>query len=321
METTRQPGSDADLSTGLSRDVGTVAVIGCGLIGESWAALFRAHGYDVVAWDPDAAARDRFAGRQARPLQQLAALGACRAAPGSLTVVPRLEEAVASAGWIQENAPEKVALKHALYAQIEAAASEDAIVASSTSSLTWSELAPAFRHDRRFITAHPFNPPHLMPLVELYAADADVQVRAHAFYRSLDRVTVTLKKDAVGHIANRLASALWREAVHMVADGIAEVSDIDAALVNGPGLRWSVIGAHMAYHLGGGPGGITHYLDHLGASQERRWAMLGEPRLTPEVRAMLVEGVTAEAAGRSIAELEAERDRLLMDTLKVRRNP
>ena len=132
---------------------------------------------------------------------------------------------------------------------------------------------------------------------------------------------VRLKKEAVGHIANRLASALWREAVHIVAEGIADVEAVDKALVNGPGLRWSVLGAHMAYHLGGGAGGMAGYLDHLGASQEKRWASLGTPSLTPEVRDKLVQGVTAEAAGRSIAELEAERDAALIALAKLRQKP
>jgi len=175
------------------------------------------------------------------------------------------------------------------------------------------------RHPERFVTAHPFNPPHIMPLVEIYARDEATRQRAVAFYRAFGRITVELKRDAVGHIANRLASALWREAVNIVAEGIADVPTVDAALVNGPGLRWSVVGAHMAYHLGGGSGGIAHYLEHLGASQERRWATLGSPSLTPEVRAMLVEGVAAEAAGRPIPELEKARDDAIIRILAARR--
>jgi carnitine 3-dehydrogenase len=121
-----------------------------------------------------------------------------------------------------------------------------------------------------------------------------------------------LRRDAVGHIANRLSSALWREAVNIVAEGIADVAAVDRALVHGPGLRWSIMGAHMAYHLGGGPGGIDHYLKHLGPSQERRWQTLGSPRLTPEVCKLLADGVKSEAAGRSIQSLEAARDQALV---------
>ncbi|PGH55531.1 3-hydroxyacyl-CoA dehydrogenase [Azospirillum palustre] len=295
-----------------------VAVLGCGLIGESWSALFLAHGLDVVAWDPDGAVLAALPQRVERLLGQLQALGTGTAGHGRLSVVQSVAAAVGDAGWIQENAPEKTAVKHSLYAEVEAAARPDAVIASSTSSLTWSDLAAGVVRRERLVTAHPFNPPHLMPLVELFAADAQTLARAEAFYRGLGRDTVALKKDAVGHIANRLASALWREAVNIVAEGIADVADVDAALVHGPGLRWSVIGAHMAYHLGGGPGGIAHYLDHLGPSQERRWATLGSPSLTPAVRQLLVDGIADEAAGRSIAALEADRDRGLMLALAAR---
>lgn len=295
-----------------------VAVLGCGLIGESWSALFLAHGLDVVAWDPDGSVLAALPQRVERLLGQLQSLGTGTAQPGRLSVAQSVAAAVGDAGWIQENAPEKTAVKHSLYAEVEVAARPDAVIASSTSSLTWSDLAAGVVRRERLITAHPFNPPHLMPLVELFATDAQVLARAEAFYRGLGRETVALKKDAVGHIANRLASALWREAVNIVAEGIADVADVDAALVHGPGLRWSVIGAHMAYHLGGGPGGIAHYLDHLGPSQERRWATLGSPSLTPEVRQLLVDGIAQEAAGRSVATLEAERDRGLMLALAAR---
>lgn len=305
----------------------SVAVIGCGLIGESWAALGLAHGHDVRAWDPAAERREGFAERLTRPLAQLAEVG--QTGPrgnlprghlprGHLTVTASLPEAVAQADIVQENAPEQIPLKQALYTEIEAAATEDAIIASSTSALTWSDLTPGMRNPDRFITAHPFNPPHLIPLVELYGTQERILERAEAFYRGIGRIPVRLKKDTVGHIANRLASALWREAVHIVAEGIADVASVDAALRHGPGLRWSVVGAHMAYHLGGGTGGMAHYLAHLGPSQARRWKTLGSPDLTPEVCDLLIAGIAEEAAGRSIADLEAERDAGLIRALKVR---
>ncbi|MFM9858164.1 3-hydroxyacyl-CoA dehydrogenase NAD-binding domain-containing protein [Pseudoxanthobacter sp. M-2] len=295
-----------------------IAVLGAGLVGAGWAALFVHHGATVTVWDPVAGALDAAESRMAAPLAALSRLSPEAGPRGRLSFTPSLAEAVADADLIQENAPEKIPLKHALYAEVEAAAPAAAIIASSTSSLTWSELAPGLRRPERFITAHPFNPPHLVPLVELYGIDDAVLDRAEAIYRAAGRRPVRLKKDATGHIANRLASALWREAVNMVAEGIADVEAIDEALVHGPGLRWSVIGAHMAYHLGGGPGGIEAYLEHLGPSQERRWASLGNPRLTPAVRAALIEGVARKAAGRDIATLEAERDEALIRALRAR---
>lgn len=296
----------------------TVAVLGCGLIGASWAALFMRAGHRVQAWDIDAQARAGFEARVAGPLAQLEDIGGPAPDQGTLAICTDLSQAVSGAMLVQENAPENVALKRELYAQIEPLVGADVIIASSTSAHPWSDLSLGMRHPERFITAHPFNPPHLIPLVEIYGPDDSIVAQAEAFYMVLGSVPVRLKKDAVGHIANRLASALWREAVHIVAEDIADVEAVDKALVNGPGLRWSVLGAHMAYHLGGGAGGMAGYLDHLGPSQERRWASLGAPSLTPELREKLVKGVAVEAAGKSIAALEAERDAALVALAKLR---
>ncbi|MDH4412311.1 MAG: 3-hydroxyacyl-CoA dehydrogenase NAD-binding domain-containing protein [Rhizobium sp.] len=296
-----------------------LAVIGCGLIGESWAALGLARGWEVTAWDPNEASRTSLPERVLRPLSHLHELHGWPVSTARLRVTQSLEEAIAGATLIQENAPEQIPLKQALYAQIEAAADPQAIIASSTSALTWSSLSGTLKTPGRFITAHPFNPPHLIPLVEIYGVDETVLARAEALYRDLGRSPVRLKKEAVGHIANRLASALWREAVNIVAEGIADVEDIDTAMRDGPGLRWSVTGAHMAYHLGGGPGGIRHYLSHLGPSQVKRWQSLGAPELTPELCERLIEGIEREAAGRTIPELENERDRLLIQLQKARK--
>ncbi|RKE83341.1 3-hydroxyacyl-CoA dehydrogenase NAD-binding domain-containing protein [Rhizobium sp. AG855] len=297
-----------------------LAVIGCGLIGESWAALGLARGWDVSAWDPAEKSRASLPERIIRPLTHLNELHGWPISTAKLRVTQTLEEAVEGAILIQENAPEQVPLKQALYADIEAAADARAIIASSTSALTWSSLSGTLKVPERFITAHPFNPPHLIPLVEIYGVDEDILSRAEALYRELGRSPVRLKKEAVGHIANRLASALWREAVNIVAEGIADVADIDTAMRDGPGLRWSVTGAHMAYHLGGGPGGIRHYLAHLGPSQVKRWQSLGTPELTPELCERLIDGIEHQAAGRTIPELENERDRLLIQLQKARQS-
>ena len=297
----------------------TVAVIGCGLIGASWAALFQHAGHTVRAWDPDTGARDGFAARVAGPLAQLQEISAGAARQGALSTHESLQDALQDVVLIQENAPENVPLKHQLYAQIESIVAPDVIIASSTSAHPWSDLVPGMLHPDRLITAHPFNPPHLVPLVEVYGPDPQVLDWAEGFYRSLGSAPVRLKKDAVGHIANRLSSALWREAVHIVAEGIADVDAVDQALVNGPGLRWSVLGAHMAYHLGGGAGGMAGYLAHLGPSQQKRWDNLGAPRLDADTCARLVDGVSIEAAGRSIAQLEAERDAALIELAQMRK--
>ncbi|MFU8883108.1 MAG: 3-hydroxyacyl-CoA dehydrogenase NAD-binding domain-containing protein [Rhodobacterales bacterium] len=296
-----------------------IAILGAGLIGSAWAALFQHYGANVHIWDPVPDALAGISDRMAKPLAQLSRIAPEAGPLGIVTRCDTLAQAIAGADLIQENAPEDIATKHALYAKIEPLMRPGAILASSTSALTWSELGPGLHDPARLITAHPFNPPHLVPLVETYGIDHARLDRAEAIYRMADRVPVRLTKDATGHIANRLASALWREAVFMVQEGIADVEAIDSALINGPGLRWSVVGAHMAYHLGGGSAGMAGYLAHLGPSQERRWSDLGAPSLTPDVQAALIAGTEREAAGRSMSELEAIRDHALIAALRARK--
>lgn len=292
-----------------------VAVVGCGTVGASWAALFLAHGLDVSATDPAPGARERLERFVERALAQLADLGC--AGGGTLTFHDAMADALEGAGFVQENAPENEALKRRLLAEIDALVPPEVTVASSTSALLRSAIVAECRTPGRHVVAHPFNPPHLLPLVEIVGDDPAVVEDACAFYRSLGRHPVVLRREMPGHIANRLSSALYREAVHLVEQGVASVADIDAAISHGPGLRWAIMGPHMTYHLGGGEGGIAHYLAHLGPSQVRRWASLGSPSLGPDVQARIVEGVAEEAAGRSVADLEAERDRALMALLRA----
>jgi len=294
-----------------------IAIVGAGMIGASWAALASAHGLTVSAYDPDPEAETRFLAHVERGRQQLAELGL--SGRGAVRFSTNLAVVLDGAGFVQENGPENEAVKRKLLAEIDALASPDAIIASSTSALVRSAIVADCATPERIVVAHPFNPPHLVPLVEIVGADADVVARAAAFYRTLGRRPVVLNREMPGHIANRLASALYREAVHLVEQGVASVADIDAALCHGPGLRWALMGPHMTYHLGGGEGGIAGYLAHLGPSQLRRWESLGNPSLDAGVQAKIVEGVAEEAAGRSIAELEQRRDAGLLALLKARK--
>lgn len=293
-----------------------VAVIGCGTVGQSWAALFMANGLDVTVHDPAVKERDD----ALRPIMNI--LPALREiglrGEGSLSVASSPEEACRDARLIQENAPERPEEKSDLLGRLDEASPAEAIIASSTSSLLWSDITGRCRNRNRVIIAHPFNPPHLVPLVELYGPDRSVVDRAMAFYSRIGKRPVRLNKEMKGHIANRLSSALYREAVHLVEQGVASVADIDAALRDGPGLRWSIMGAHLTYHLGGGRGGIRHYLDHLGSSQERRWQDLGQPKLTDDLKGKLIEGVDEEIRDASIDQLERERDDALLRVMKVR---
>jgi 3-hydroxyacyl-CoA dehydrogenase len=292
-----------------------ITVIGAGAVGASWAALFAAGGHEVVLYDQALAARPWAIDRIARARPQLEALG--HTGNGPVRFCDTLEEAVQDAGWVQENVREDEQIKADTLATIDRLAPPDALIGSSTSSLLWSVITARCARPDRVVIAHPFNPPHLMPLVELFG-HGEAPARAAAFFASLGKHPIVMRRELKGHIANRLSSALYREAVSMVQQGAASVADIDAALCNGPGLRWAIMGAHMLYHLGGGQGGIRHYLAELGPSQERRWADLGSPSLSPDVVDRIIAGVEEEAAGRSIEELETERDTRLIEILQQR---
>lgn len=296
--------------------VGTVAVIGCGAIGASWCALFLAHGMSVRGYDPSPEALES-AGRQIAEL--LPKLDADTDAAARLTLTADLGAACDGVDWVQECGPEHVMLKRGLIAHIDAAAPDSAVVASSTSSLRLSEIVGDTRGHARVIIAHPFNPPHLMPLVELYGAE-EMVARAADLFRALGKVPVILRREATGHIANRINSAVWREALYMLEQGIASVGEIDAAMSEGPGLRWALMGPFLTYHLGGGEGGIRHYLEHVGTSHARRWADLGTPTLDEALKRKVIEGVERAAGGRDIATLEAQRDALLEALIALKRD-
>lgn len=299
----------------------TVAIIGAGTIGASWAAYFLARGYDVRVWDP----ADGFAARTARFVERawpvLEQLGpAAGASPDAAIYCTTMADALAGATFVQESGPEDPAVKTELIAQIDRDLPAEVVISSSSTAIPVSEFQGGAAHPERVVLGHPFNPPHLMPLVEVGGGkeSADWAVdRAMAFYEGAGKSPVRLRAEIPGHLVNRLQAAVYREAVYLVAEGYASVADIDKAMSAGPGLRWAFMGPHMTYHLGGGEGGIAHYFDILGASQERRWAALGEPKLTDEVKQKIIAGVEEEAAGRSIAELAAARDETLVNLLKA----
>ena len=307
----------------MAREIRTVAIIGTGVIGASWAALFLAKGLDVVATDvaPDAEAKLRAFIEAAWP--QVTALGL---APGAsrdrLRFASELEDAISGAEFVQENGPERLPFKQDLYARLDEALEADVLIASSSSGLTMTQVqASCARHPERCLIGHPFNPPHLIPLVELVGGQATSAATidaADAFYSSLGKKTVRLRKEVPGHVANRLAAALFREIVYLVAEDVISVADADTAVSWGPGLRWGVMGPTLLYHLGGGPGGIEHFFDQFTGPLNAWFKVLGTPDITPEIRAKVIAGVTEEIAGRSIETLSDERDAALMGLLKIR---
>lgn len=299
-----------------------VAVIGAGLIGSSWATHFLARGLDVTVTDPAPGAEQRTRDYVERAWPVVTRLGlAPKASPTRLRFVASVAAAVKGAQFVQENGPERIELKTPLFHEIDALVPPEVLIASSTSGLTASALQAGCRHPERCVIGHPFNPPHLIPLVEIVGGrqtSPEAVEAARAFYAHIGKRPIILHKELPGHAANRLQAAIWREAVHLVHEGVLSVSDVDAAVSWGPGLRWGVMGPHLIFHLGGGQGGMEHFLTHLSGPFSRWWNDLGKPELTPELRAALIAGVQAEAAGRSIAELERQRDELLLQLVALR---
>lgn len=307
-----------------TKPIRRVAIIGTGVIGASWSALFLAKGLEVVATDvaPNAdAALKRFI-ESAWPVLKRLGLAA-NASQSKVSFTADLTRAVEGADLVQENGPERIEFKRKLYGQLDELLAADVIIASSSSGLTMSEIQLACRsHPERCVIGHPFNPPHLMPLVEIVGgaktSEETIQ-RAVEFYTTLGKRTVRLRKEVPGHIANRLQAALSREVYHLVAEGVVSAADADTALSWGPGLRWGIMGSLLLNHLGGGQGGIEHFFEQFTGPMTAWWKVLGQPVLTPEVQARLIDSVRAEVGGRSIDELAAQRDEMLLGLIELRR--
>jgi 3-hydroxyacyl-CoA dehydrogenase len=306
-----------------NKPIREVSIVGTGVIGASWAAFFLAKGLDVVATDvaPNAEVSLRRFIEDAWPALDRLGLAA-GASPMRLVFTADLAEAVKGADLVQENGPERIDFKKKLYGQLDDLLPADVIIASSSSGLTMSEIQAACRsHPERCVIGHPFNPPHLVPLVEIVGgaktSEATIE-RASEFYASLGKQTVRLRKEVPGHVANRLQAALAREVYYLVADNVVSVTDVDKALSWGPGLRWGIMGQVLLNHLGGGQGGIEHFFDQFTGPMTAWWKVLGSPELTPEVRRKLIDGLHAEVGSRSIPELEAQRDEILLGLLELR---
>jgi 3-hydroxyacyl-CoA dehydrogenase len=307
----------------VTAEIGRVAIVGTGVIGASWAAHFLAHGLDVVATDPAPGAEDRLRADVAAHWPVLEGLGLAEgASPERLRFVADPGDAVADADFVQENGPEREDVKHALFAVLDQATRPDVILASSSSGMLPTTIArgcPA--HPERVVIGHPFNPPHLIPLVEVVPGEQTspgTVDRAVAFYTAVGKRPIRLRQELPGHVANRLQAALWQEAYSLVERGVATVADIDTAISHGPGLRWAVLGPFANQHLSGGPGGLAHILEHLGPPTERWWRDLGQVTLTPELSTTLVAGVDAELDGVDQAALVADRDAVLTQLLAAK---
>ena len=309
-----------------TKPIRRVAIIGTGVIGASWAALFLAKGLDVVATDiaPNAEAALRQFVEDAWPALKRLGL-APGASQSNLTFTAELATAVNGVDLVQENGPERIEFKQKLYGQLDELLPADVIIASSSSGLTMSQIqAGCGTHPERCVIGHPFNPPHLIPLVEIVGgtktSEETIQ-RATEFYAAMGKRPVRLYRELSGHVANRLQAAIMREVYYLVSEGVLSAADADTALSWGPGLRWGIMGNMMLNHLGGGQGGIEHFLQQFAGPVTAWWNALGQPVLTPEVQKKLIESVHAEVGSRSIDELAAERDEMLLGLIELRNRP
>ncbi len=299
------------------------AILGAGVIGASWASLFLASGRSVAVYDPSPKAETtvrQYIDNAWPVLEQLGLTtqGTSGGDPDNISFHNNAAAAVEGTGFVQESVPERIEIKHALYRDIESALPADAVIASSASGLTLSEMQAGWKNPKALVLGHPFNPPHLIPLVEVMGNEkttAGVVEKAEAFYKAVGKVTIRVNKEVPGHVANRLQAAVWREAIHMVSTGVASVEDVDTAMWAGPGLRWSVMGPTMLFHLGAGEGGLDEFCKRYSDSFNRWWDDLGELHLDPAIATELIRGVVAEADGVSAAELGAKRDAMLAAVL------
>ena len=307
-----------------SREIKSVAIVGTGVIGASWAAQFLAKGLDISAYDPAPGAEDRLREYVAGAWPALETLGLdSTASVDRMRFSANLAEALDGADFVQENGPERQDIKIETYTNLDELTAANVILASSSSGLMMSSIQEGCQHPERCLIGHPFNPPHLIPLVEVVGGKKTSPQAIQAamdFYTSIGKHPIHVRKELPGHVANRLQAAIWREIVYLVDEDVVSVADVDAAVSWGPGLRWGAMGPIMLTNLGAGAaGGLRTMLDHLGGPIESWWKSLGNPIVHTDVmKDKLAGGIEEAAAGKSLEELEAERDRVLLGLLALR---
>jgi carnitine 3-dehydrogenase len=298
-----------------------VCLVGTGVIGYGWAARCLGAGLDVIATDPAPGAEERLRAGVENAWPALERVGLSEgASQDRLSFTADLEEAVSEADLVQESAPEREDLKQELLARVDAAARPRAIIASSTSGFLPTRLQSECQRPERVVVGHPFNPVYLLPLVEVVGGErtsSEAIQKAMDFYRAIGMRPLHVRKEIEGHLSDRLQEALWRENLHLVADGIATPGELDEAIVYGPGLRWALMGVNLTFHMAGGDEGMAHMLEQFGPALELPWTKLQAPELTEDLTSRMVEGTAEQAAGRSTAELARRRDEFLVRLLEL----
>ncbi len=298
----------------------TIGIVGTGLIGSGWAARCLARGIDVIAFDASLDGEEKFARHVDNAWYALEKLDFSRSNSGSCIFTTDLTELCGRSDYIQESIPESIELKRDLHAEMDAVTSEDVVIASSSSGLLPSEIQAQAMHPDRILIGHPFNPVYILPLVEIVCGELTSRKSAEQaadFYRSIGMHPLMVKKEIHGYVSDRLQEAIWRESLHMVAEGVASTKDIDDAIVYGPGLRWAIMGVCLTFHLAGGEGGMRHMLEQFGPALQLPWTKLRAPELTEELIESMVQGTKEQAGDDSIKDLENLRDDCLIGILQV----
>ena len=306
----------------LDKPVRRVAIVGTGVIGASWAAQYLARGLEVIATDPEPNAEENLRKYVDAAWPDLTAIGlAKKVSRDRLAFTSDMKKALSEADLVQENGPERPDFKIKLFADIDAATPPDSIIASSSSGITMTVIQSSCKRPERCVIGHPFNPPHIIPLVEVVGGDKtspETIRRAMAFYASIGKKPIFLRKAFPGHVANRLQAALYREVIYLIQQGVLSVADADIAVSYGPGLRWGVMGPSLLWHVGGGQGGIKHFMEHLMDPLNGLMKGLGNPDVTPELKQTIVDGVLQEAGDRSVEQLSQKENEVLVGLLKLR---
>jgi 3-hydroxyacyl-CoA dehydrogenase len=305
-----------------NKPIRRIAIVGTGAIGASWAAQYLARGLDVVATDPAPNAEENLRKYVDDAWEQLTMIGLTPGASRKrLNFVSNMQEALANSDFVQENGPERPDLKMKLFADMDDATPPDSIIASSSSGITPSVMQSKCKRPERVLVGHPFNPPHIIPLVEVVGGtktSPEAIQWAMEFYASIGKKAIKLNKELPGHVANRLQAALYREVMYLIQQDVLSVADADDAVSYGPGLRWGVMGPSLQWHLGGGAGGIKHFMDHLMDPLAGMMKALGTPDITPELKKTISEDVLREAGDRSLEQLAREENEVLVGLLRLR---
>ena len=299
-----------------------VAIVGTGVIGASWAAHYLARGFDVVCTDPAPNAEANLRNYVSEAWPALVTIGL---SPGAsrerLSFSTKMEEALSKADFVQENGPERKDFKIKLFADMDDATPPDSIIASSSSGITPSVMQSACKRPGRILVGHPFNPPHIIPLVEVVGGaktSPETIEQAMAFYSSIGKKPIQLRKEIPGHVANRLQIALYKEVLYLIQENVLSVADVDDAVSWGPGLRWGIIGPNLQFHLAGGAGGMKHFMEGVFTGLAPVMDNLGNPQVTPELKQKVTEGVLAEAGKRSVEQIANSENEQLLGLLRIR---